>query len=170
MNYAQIRKYDISNGPGIRATLFVSGCTHNCKGCFNKEYQDFSFGKKMTDLEANEFIAHVLTDDRVVGVNILGGEPLQQIKDDVLANILWFIKGETDIPIWLWTGYKLEDVANNSKIMDILENVDVLIDGRFEEDKKDLNLKYRGSSNQRVIDMKHFRDTGNIKELENLTL
>lgn len=169
MRYAQIRKYDISNGPGVRATLFVSGCTHNCKGCFNKDYQDFNYGEEFAGAPFREFLSYV-EDEKVVAVNILGGEPLQQTKDKELATLLNIIKLKTDKPIWMWTGYKLEDVANNRAIMDILLFVDVLIDGRFEKDLKDLTLKYRGSSNQRVIDMNYYRTTGNIKQLENLTL
>lgn len=168
MNYAQIRKYDIGNGPGVRATLFVSGCTHDCKGCFNKEYQDFTFGKELDEATAKDFVDCV-QEKIISGVNILGGEPLQQVKDDTLANLLSVIKEKTNKPIWLWTGYKIEDIANNRAVQAILNNVDILIDGRYEEDKKDFSLIYRGSSNQRVIDMNHFRATGIIKELENLT-
>ena len=152
MRYAQMREYDISNGPNVRATLFVSGCTHNCKGCFNKAYQDFSYGNEWTKESEEKFLKYV-EDEKVKGVNILGGEPLQQIMDDSLANLLAKIKVNTNKPIWLWTGYKLEDIINNSKVMNILKSVDVLIDGKFEEDKKDLNLMYKGSSNQRVINL-----------------
>ena len=152
MRYAQLRRYDISNGPNIRATLFVSGCTHNCKGCFNKDYQDFNYGKEWTSITETVFL-HYVKDPKVKGVNILGGEPLQQTMDNSLADLLAKIKENTNKPIWLWTGYKLEDVINNTKIMNILQYVDVLIDGKFEEDKKDLNLKFRGSSNQRIIDV-----------------
>lgn len=168
MKYAQMRKYDISNGPGVRATLFVSGCTHNCEDCFNKDYQDFNFGKEMADEDVKQFLVYVM-DKNVVGVNILGGEPLQQTMDNKLELLLKIIKLEIKKPIWLWTGYKLEDVVNNTKIMNILNYVDVLIDGRFEKNLKDLNLRYCGSSNQRVIDMNYYRSTKIIKELENLT-
>ena len=168
MRIAQIRKYDISNGPGIRATLFVSGCTHNCEDCFNKEYQNFSFGTEMMIGEVDEFLSYA-EDEKVVGINILGGEPLQQTMDKKLTTLLHILKLKEqtkDKPIWLWTGYKLEDIANNNDIMLILKYVDVLIDGKFEKDKKDLNLRYRGSSNQRVIDMNHFRNTGEIRKLD----
>ena len=161
MRYAQLRRYDISNGPNIRATLFVSGCTHNCKGCFNKDYQDFNYGKEWTSITETLFLCYA-KDPKVKGVNILGGEPLQQTMDNSLADLLAKIKENTNKPIWLWTGYKLEDVINNTKVMNILQYVDVLIDGKFEEDKKDLNIMYRGSANQRVINLTKTFEKGEI--------
>ena len=161
MRYAQLRRYDISNGPNIRATLFVSGCTHNCKGCFNKDYQDFNYGKEWTSITETLFLCYA-KDPKVKGINILGGEPLQQTMDNSLADLLAKIKENTNKPIWLWTGYKLEDVINNTKVMNILQYVDVLIDGKFEEDKKDLNLMYRGSANQRVINLTKTFEKGEI--------
>ena len=161
MRYAQLRRYDISNGPNIRATLFVSGCTHNCKGCFNKDYQDFSYGKEWTSITETLFLCYA-KDPKVKGINILGGEPLQQTMDNSLADLLAKIKENTNKPIWLWTGYKLEDVINNTKVMNILQYVDVLIDGKFEEDKKDLNLMYRGSANQRIINLTKTFEKGEI--------
>lgn len=161
MRYAQLRRYDISNGPNIRATLFVSGCTHNCKECFNKDYQDFNYGKEWTSITETLFLCYA-KDPKVKGINILGGEPLQQTMDNSLADLLAKIKENTNKPIWLWTGYKLEDVVNNTKIMNILQYVDVLIDGKFEEDKKDLNLMYRGSANQRIINLTKTFEKGEI--------
>ena len=154
MKYAKIRKYDTSNGQGIRTTLFVSGCTHNCKGCFNKKAQNFNHGFNWNSKREEEFMTYV-KDDKVVGVNILGGEPMQQIKDNDLLRLLERIKKETGKSIWLWTGYTIEEILINNNLIQLsmLSLVDVLIDGRFEEDKKDLKLKYRGSSNQRVIDV-----------------
>ena len=161
MRYAQLRRYDISNGPNIRATLFVSGCTHNCKGCVNKDYQDFNYGKEWTSITETLFLCYA-KDPKVKGINILGGEPLQQTMDNSLADLLAKIKENTNKPIWLWTGYKLEDVINNTKVMNILQYVDVLIDGKFEEDKKDLNLMYRGSANQRIINLTKTFEKGEI--------
>ena len=161
MRYAQLRRYDISNGPNIRATLFASGCTHNCKGCFNKDYQDFNYGKEWTSITETLFLCYA-KDPKVKGINILGGEPLQQTMDNSLADLLAKIKENTNKPIWLWTGYKLEDVINNTKVMNILQYVDVLIDGKFEEDKKDLNLMYRGSANQRIINLTKTFEKGEI--------
>lgn len=164
MKYAKIRKLDVTNGPGVRTTLFVSGCTHNCEGCFNKEQQDFNYGNKFTKETEDEFIE--LTKNRQIkGVNILGGEPMQQIMDDTLLNLLKRIKLETDKPIWLWSGYTFEEIVNNPKRLEILREVDVLIDGKFQADKRDIMLKYRGSSNQRVIDVKKSLEQGNIVEI-----
>ena len=164
MNYAKIRKLDVTNGPGIRTTLFVSGCTHNCEGCFNKEQQDFNYGNKFTKETEDEFI-QLTKNKQIKGVNILGGEPMQQIMDDTLLNLLERIKLETDKPIWLWSGYTFEEIVNNPKRLEILREVDVLIDGKFQADKRDIMLKYRGSSNQRVIDVKKSLEQGNIVEI-----
>lgn len=164
MNYAKIRKLDVTNGPGIRTTLFVSGCTHNCEGCFNKEQQDFNYGNKFTKETEDEFI-QLTKNKQIKGVNILGGEPMQQIMDDTLLNLLKRIKLETDKPIWLWSGYTFEEIVNNPKRLEILREVDVLIDGKFQADKRDMMLKYRGSSNQRVIDVKKSLEQGNIVEI-----
>ena len=153
MRYAKIRKYDISNAPGICTTLFVSGCTHNCEGCFNKEQQDFTYGNDFTKEIEDEFIEYSKS-KQVKGVNILGGEPMQQLMDDTLLKLLKRIKLEVNKPIWLWSGYTFEEIVNNPKRAEILREVDVLIDGKFEADKRDLMLKYRGSSNQRVVDVK----------------
>ena len=109
MNYAQIRKLDVTNGPGVRTTLFVSGCTHNCEGCFNKEQQDFNYGNEFTKETEDEFIECTKA-RQIKGVNILGGEPMQQIMDNTLLNLLKRIKAETNKPIWLWSGYKYEEI------------------------------------------------------------
>lgn len=171
MNYAKIKEHDISNGPGVRASLFVSGCTHKCPGCFNKEAQDFNYGKLWTKEVEDEFIQHLKSPD-IVGVNILGGEPLQQIKDNSLLNLLIRIKTEVNKPIWLWTGYTWEQIIHtvnetlNNELMLIIGCVDVLIDGLFIEAEKDLSLKYRGSRNQRVIDINKTLENKTIVKLE----
>ena len=164
MNYAQIRKLDVTNGPGVRTTLFVSGCTHNCEGCFNKEQQDFNYGNEFTKETEDEFIECTKA-SQIKGVNILGGEPMQQIMDNTLLNLLKRIKAETNKPIWLWSGYKYEEIIENSKRLELLKEIDVLIDGKFENDKRDIMLKYRGSANQRVIDVQKTLEQGNIVEI-----
>lgn len=151
MNYATIKHFDISNGPGVRMSLYVSGCTHHCKGCFNTETWDFNSGKPFTEEVKKEFIK-ACKDENITAVSILGGDPLQQNHLEML-DLLKEIKTQVNKPIWLWTGYKLEELGSHQKQM--LENfVDVLIDGKFEIDKKDITLKYCGSTNQRVIDIK----------------
>ena len=153
MRYEKIRKFDVSNAPGVRSTLFVTGCTHDCKGCFNKELQDFGAGEVWTQEDEDNFVSYV-KNDNVVGVNILGGEPMQQVMDDCLPNLLKRIKEETGKNIWLWSGYLLEEILENDKRKNILQYVDVLVDGKFDIGKRNINLKYRGSENQRVIDVK----------------
>lgn len=161
MHYSKIRRYDTANGKGIRTTLFVSGCTHECKGCFNKVAQSFTYGKLWTKEDEDMFIEYV-KDEKVVGVNILGGEPMQQITDLGLIFLLYRIKKETGKSIWLWSGYTYEQIMANDQRKRLLEFVDVLIDGRFIEPLKDLKLMYRGSSNQRVIDVPASKLKGEI--------
>lgn len=163
MNYAQIRHYDVANGPGVRASIFVSGCTHNCKNCFNKEAQDFNYGNLYTKEVEDKFMKYVL-DDNTKGISILGGEPLMQTMDDSLLNLLKRIKKETNKEIWLWSGYTYEEAILSEKRREILNYVDVLVDGRFEEENKSLLIKFRGSTNQRIIDLNKTRKEGKIVE------
>ncbi|MDV4151891.1 anaerobic ribonucleoside-triphosphate reductase activating protein [Clostridium sp. AL.422] len=165
MNYAKIRNFDVSNGPGVRATLFVSGCTNNCEGCFNRELQDFNYGEKWTKEIEDKFIMQVMNPN-IVGVNILGGEPMDQINDGDLPRLLERIKNKTNKSIWLWSGYLYEDILSCNKKSSILKYVDVLIDGRFELDKRNISLKYRGSSNQRVIDVVKSKESNKIAIIE----
>ncbi|KLE15632.1 anaerobic ribonucleoside-triphosphate reductase activating protein [Clostridium sp. C8] len=164
MNYAKIRKFDVSNGPGVRTTLFVSGCTNNCEGCFNKDLQNFNYGDKWTKEIEDKFIEYV-KNTNINGVNILGGEPMDQIKDKDLYNLLKRIKDETKKDIWLWSGYLYEDILKNEDRMAMLSFVDVLVDGRFEINKRNISLKYRGSSNQRVIDIPKSIESRSIIEI-----
>lgn len=148
-----MRRLDVTNGPGVRSTLFVSGCTHNCEGCFNKELQSFSHGNIFTEDDEKTFLEYV-SNPVVVGVNILGGEPLQQTMDSTLLNLLKKIRKEfPEKTIWLWTGDIFEEAILDDKKLEIINQVDVLIDGRFEIKNRNIMLKYRGSKNQRVIDV-----------------
>ncbi|GAA0087033.1 anaerobic ribonucleoside-triphosphate reductase activating protein [Clostridium sp. CTA-7] len=165
MNYAKIRKFDVSNGPNIRTTLFVSGCTNNCEGCFNKELQNFNYGNRWTKEVENEFIEYI-KDPNVKGVNILGGEPMDQIHDRDLINLLKRVKEETGKSIWLWSGYLYEDIIKDNNRREILSLVDIIVDGRFEIDKRDISLRYRGSSNQRVIDVLQSLKNNKVIEIE----
>lgn len=151
MNYADIRKYDIANGKGIGSTLFFSGCSYHCEGCFNKEAWNFSYGNLYTKDVEDKFIGY-LKDTHISHASLLGGEVFQQDLD-VILNLVKRIKDETNKSIWIWTGGLFEELKKNKDKLNILEYVDVLVDGRFELDKRDLNLKYKGSSNQRVIDI-----------------
>lgn len=152
MHYAQMRKFDVANGIGIRTTLFVSGCTHQCPGCFNQDYQAFDYGK-VWDKAAEETFMGYIKDENVHGVTILGGEPMEQTKDESLYNLLKRIKTETKQTIWLYSGYTFESIVKDPQKRRLLEWCDVLVDGPFIEALKDLKLKFRGSSNQNIIDV-----------------
>lgn len=151
MRFAQIREFDVANGPGIRVSFFVTGCTHSCYNCFNEEYQDFNFGEIWTSRTTEEIVDY-LSKDQISGLSILGGEPFQNSRD--LAKILKNIKKEIDKDIWVWSGYSFDEILADSEKKDLLKEIDVLVDGRFVERLKDLTLKFRGSSNQRIIDVK----------------
>lgn len=169
MNYAEIRKYDVSNGPGVRTTIFFSGCTLDCPGCFNKKLQDFWYGNKFDDEVVNEFIEYSKS-EHVVGINILGGEPMLQ-NYHIMMSFLKKLRKEVNKPIWLWTGFTFENLLKSKEKSDILSMVDVVVDGKFDANLKDLSLKYRGSSNQRVIDVKKSFEQGKTVLLdEKLTL
>lgn len=152
MKYAEIKKYDIANGPGISATIFFSGCRHKCKGCFNEVAQDFNYGNEFNEAVQNEFVEYC-KDPNVTTICILGGEPLQQDLS-VLLDLIVEIKEVTDKPIWMWTGYTWEEIITTSDMFLVVKQVDVLVDGKFILEKRDLKLQYKGSSNQRVINIK----------------
>lgn len=151
MRYGQIRRYDIANGPGIRTSFFVTGCTHRCKDCFNEEYQDFNAGDIWTDEDTNRVIDY-LNEDIVDGLTILGGEPFQNTLD--LIEILKKIKTETNKDIWIYSGYTYDEILEDRSKNELLELCDILVDGLFINELKDLSLRFRGSSNQRIIDIK----------------
>lgn len=150
MNYNKIRKMDISNGPGVRVSIFMQGCAFNCKNCFNPETHDFNKGKKLTDDVINEII-NISNFDYIKGLSVLGGEPLHPKNiEGTLSLLKKYKEVYKDKTIWVWTGFLYEDIKNK----DIFNYIDVLVDGRFVEEKKDPTLKYMGSTNQRVIDVK----------------
>lgn len=165
MRYEQIRKFDVTNGPGIRTSLFVTGCSNNCPGCFNAELKDFNHGTLWTKEREDEFISYV-QNPQIVGVSILGGDPMEQTMDDSLVSLLNRIKVETEKDIWLWSGYTFDEIINNEKMREILGYVDVLIDGRFIMAERNIKLKYRGSKNQRVIDVKKSLAENKVVEIE----
>lgn len=151
MHYATIKPLDIANGPGIRVSLFVSGCRNRCKGCFNPETWDFGYGKEFT-WETLHGLEKMLNDPNIEGLSILGGDPFEPENRLEVMAICGYLKYKCGKSIWMWTGYDfLEDGLIDLPIM---KYIDVLVDGRFEEDKKDLSLPYSGSWNQRVIDVK----------------
>ena len=165
MRYASIRDMDIVNGVGIACSLFVQGCSHHCKNCFNQETWDFNGGKEWTKEIEDEFI-EICKRPYIDCVSILGGEPLDQDLD--MLELLRRIKKEVGKPIYLWTGYTWETIFSNEDYvleMLILSLCDYVIDGEYIDDLKDYRLKLRGSSNQRIIDVKKTLDskTNDIK-------
>jgi anaerobic ribonucleoside-triphosphate reductase activating protein len=158
MRYNTIRQLDIANGPGCRVSLFVQGCTFNCPGCFNDVAKDFDSGKEFTD-QTIEAILALAEPDHVAGVSILGGEPLHpRNRSEVLSFVRKFKERYPTKTVWVWTGYLIEEVFE-----DLVDSgIDVVVDGKFVEELKDLRLKYRGSSNQRVINLKETLRTGDI--------
>lgn len=165
MNLAGFYDESISNGIGWRAVVFVSGCPHNCPGCQNKVAQNFSYGQKF---EKEELIAKMKENSILKGVTLSGGEPL--CKENV-PEILDFVRTvRKEIPnfnVWCYTGYTMEELIarNDSELNECLKEIDVLVDGRFVQEKKDPTLKFRGSSNQRIIDLKETHTSNMIKQI-----
>ena len=146
MNYSTIKRYDIANFKGIRTSIYLSGCTHKCKGCFNSELWDFKHGK-VFDNAAKEYLFSLLSDEHCVGLSVLGGEPLQQGAE--LTDLLKEVKEKFPTKnICLWTGYYLNEL--NDEQRETISYCDYVVDGRFEEDKADKKLLFRGSSNQTI--------------------
>ncbi len=160
MNYAKIKWYDISNGPGVRVSLYVSGCRNHCKNCFNPETWDFNYGEPFTEEVENKIIEG-LKPDYIKGFTLLGGDPFEPENQKVLAPFLEKLRrAYPDKSFWSFTGYDYEKDLLTGKLGDLgtvmrmLNCLDVLVDGRFVENLKDLNLRFRGSSNQRIILLK----------------
>lgn len=150
MRYAEIKPYDTANGPGVRVSLFTQGCTHHCHNCFNPETWDFDGGKEFT-MATIDRICMLGNRDEISGLSILGGDPFQADLDMMFILLRSFQK-KVGKPIWVWTGYTINELMKDPKKACLLLLVDVLVDGPFIESKKNLRLKHRGSSNQRVID------------------
>lgn len=192
MNYGEIKKFDIANGEGVRVTLFVSGCTHHCKGCFNPETWDFQYGEPFTQETARKLLES-LSPEYIAGLTLLGGEPFEVGNQRALTPFLRKMKElYPQKDIWCYTGYTLEtDLVGAASVPwerkedgrledgadcgqeqcmyprcectdEMLSLIDVLVDGEFVEEKKDIRLVFRGSSNQRVIDLPMTRKTGRI--------
>lgn len=160
MNYCNIKKCDIADGPGVRVSLFVSGCRNHCKGCFNESTWDFDAGQKFT-IETTSEIMNELDKNYVYGLTVLGGDPFEPENIAEVENLCMNVKIEhPDKTVWLYTGYKFEDFKYNP----IMQYLDVVVDGRFVEEKKDLSLRFRGSSNQRLIDVQKSLKAGKVVE------
>ena len=160
MNYADIKKVDIANGEGVRVSIFVSGCHHHCKGCFNECAWDFNYGNEF-DEEAKEKVINFLDHDYIKGLSLLGGEPLEPVNQEGLLPLVKQVKEKfPDKTIWCYTGYDLQkDVIENMSrtnptTKELLKYIDVVVDGKFVEDLKSPKLRFRGSANQRILDAK----------------
>ena len=159
MNYAAIKNLDIANGPGLRVSLFVSGCTHRCPGCFNEIAWDFNYGEAFTD-ETISYILSLLEPAHIEGLTLLGGEPFEPENQAALVHLLRQVKQEyPKKTIWAFSGYLFDTQIQSGKLgswdvtKEILQYLDVIVDGPFVEAQKDLTLRFRGSSNQRIIDV-----------------
>ncbi len=168
MNYAEIKQYDVANGTGVRVSIFVSGCTHHCKHCFNEETWDFNYGRPFSETEADQIVEY-LKPDYVAGLSVLGGEPFEPSNQEGLLPLLQAVKKEyPEKDIWCYTGYLfdkqiLEDMCRKSEVTrQMLSCIDILVDGRFVEEKKNLKLRFRGSENQRIIDVKKSLEQGRV--------
>lgn len=168
MNICQINDHDVANGPGIRVSVYVSGCTFKCPGCHNPEAQSFTYGEPF-DISGELYIMNSLFPQYISGLSILGGEPLHPKNIKTMKALCELVRMEyhSEKSIWIWTGYTAEEILETLKEYDtkhklavseytedlykILQCTDVLVEGRYEQDKKDLKLKFRGSSNQRII-------------------
>ena len=168
MHYGEIKKFDIADGPGVRVTLFVSGCTNHCEGCFQPQTWDFGFGRPFTQQTQDELIA-ALAPDYIAGLTLLGGEPFEPENQ---RELLPFIKNVKVLypnkTIWCYTGNNLEHEIwqpgpGRCEVTDeFLQYIDVLVDGDFVQDQYDISLRFRGSSNQRIIDMNKTRAAGRV--------
>jgi len=168
MHYGAVKNTDIANGAGVRVSLFVSGCRNRCKGCFQPETWSFTYGSEFTDETADQII-DMLKPAYIQGLTILGGDPFEpENQRDLLPFIKRVRETYPDKDIWMFSGYTFEELTGGNphcaigETPEILKNIDILIDGRFEENLRNLSLQFRGSSNQRIIDIHKTLDSGEI--------
>ena len=165
MRYNKIRKMDISNGPGVWVSIFVQGCAFNCKGCFNPETHDFNSGKEFTTMEANKII-QLANKDYINGLSVLGGEPLHPKNIESVSMLCEYFKYKYPYKtIWLWSGFRYEDILERENNYNIFNYIDVLVDGQFKEEYHNPTLRWKGSSNQRVIDVQSSLKEERVVEL-----
>lgn len=161
MNYATIKFYDVANGTGVRVSLFVSGCRHHCKGCFNAETWDFCYGEPYTQ-ETEDSIIDGLKPDYITGLSLLGGEPFEPENQPALTALLRRVKAQLpEKTVWCYTGYTYDtDLAEGGSVFtdvtrEMLSYIDILVDGEFIEEQRDLTLRFRGSRNQRILTLEN---------------
>lgn len=169
MNYADIKRIDVANGPGVRVSLFVSGCTHHCKECFNPETWDFSYGNVFDENAENEIIKY-LEPDYIKGLTLLGGDPMEKVNQEALIPLLEKVKkAYPEKSIWCYTGYDFEEDIKKNMLKNwevtkkFMSYIDVLVDGEFKIDlERFKSFVFRGSSNQRIIMVKESLESGEI--------
>lgn len=166
MYFSEIKECDIANGPGVRVTIFVSGCTHHCKGCFNEMTWDFQYGREFTEEDIDKMI-RLLEPSYIAGLTLLGGEPMEYRNQQGLLPLLRRVKERyPDKTIWCYTGYLFDrDIIDDfcrkwEETKEFLSYLDVIVDGAFVEAQKDISLRFRGSSNQRILDVKKSIEKG----------
>lgn len=172
MNYADIKQYDVANGPGIRISLFVSGCTHHCKECFNPETWDFNYGKPFTQ-ETINLIIEYMKPEFISGLTLLGGDPFEIQNQEPLIPLLKQVKSVyPDKTVWCFTGYDFErDIVGRMMneypfTKELLSYIDVMVDGEFILEQKDLSLIFKGSANQKTIKVKESLESGTVQLYE----
>lgn len=165
MNYADIKKVYVANGPGVRVSLFVSGCTHRCEACFNPEAWDFSYGSPFGEAEMEKILT-LLAPDHIRGLSLLGGEPFEPANQEAVLDLVRRVREKLpQKTIWCYSGYLFEELAAGKvgeRSRALLEGLDVLVDGPFVLAKKDLGLRFRGSNNQRIIDVPASLEAGTV--------
>ena len=165
MYYGRIKKTDIANGPGVRVSLFVSGCRNHCKGCFQPETWSFNYGQEYDGVNTVNEIIEALSPEYISGLSILGGDPIERENISEVVTLCYLVKRlYPNKTIWLYTGYKYEDIAE--MYPNVLEVIDVMVDGPFIEDLKDISLSFRGSSNQRIINVPESLKSGRVVEVD----
>ena len=168
MRYTKLLKCDIANGIGWRLTLWVSGCLRHCKGCFNEAAQNPNIGEEFT-IEVKKRIFNELANPQIDGLSLMGGEPLSICSDNRKQTIQLCKEVKERFPnktIWCWSGYLFEEIASDPSMKEILNYVDIIVDGPFIQEKRDLSTPFRGSTNQRIIKVDEWRRTGNVVEME----
>lgn len=156
MNYSDIKYFDVINGLGVRVSIFVSGCSHHCEHCFNKLTWNKNYGKPFDNSTQNKILDYIEQfSNTISGISLLGGDPTFYDNIEPLCIFIDKFKDRfKDKNIWIWSGYTWEQIINDKFLLKLIERCDVLIDGKYKDSLKDLNLKFRGSNNQRVIDIK----------------
>lgn len=154
MNIAKINPCDIANGPGVRVSVFVSGCRRHCPGCHNAEAWDFGYGEPYTE-KTRDYILKLLEPGYIDGITILGGEPFEEENAAELLELVWQVYEKTRKSVWIYTGYMVDDLIEheNETVRKLLMSAEILVDGEYREDERDITLRFRGSRNQRIINV-----------------